>query len=104
MLLAKTNTYLSNVIESFSVDSHPLHVHHTITTTQLVFSGTVFSCVSDETYTVGFVAFDGEMTKLTKRTFSRSRSTYGKPERTLYNYHLGLKDPDQRPLPVYHNA
>ncbi|WZZ44821.1 hypothetical protein YC2023_041080 [Brassica napus] len=46
----------------------------------------VLSCVSDETDTVGFVAFDGEMTKLTKHTFSRSHSTYGKPERTLYNF------------------
>ena len=51
----------------------------------LTHAGTVSSCVSDETDTVGFVAFDGEMTKLTKHTFSRSHSTYGKPERTLYN-------------------
>ncbi|KAG5377733.1 hypothetical protein IGI04_025575 [Brassica rapa subsp. trilocularis] len=44
-------------------------------------------CVYDGTYTVGFAAFDGQMTN--QRTFSRSRATY-RPQ---------FGGPDQRPLP-----
>ncbi|WZZ74071.1 hypothetical protein YC2023_085441 [Brassica napus] len=70
-----------NVIEIFSVDSHPLHEH------QQRKGSTVSSSVCLMGRTIGFVAFDGQMTKLTN---SRSVTQLIDP---------GLEDPDQIPVP-----
>ncbi|KAF3558755.1 hypothetical protein F2Q69_00012311 [Brassica cretica] len=55
-----------NAIESFSVDFRHSHVHTAITTTQLEFSGTLSNSVGQiGQIPLGFVAFDGDMTKQT---------------------------------------
>nr|VDD08184.1 unnamed protein product [Brassica oleracea] len=69
-----------NAIESFSVDFRHSHVHTAITTTQLEFSGQI---------PLGFVAFDGDMTKQTNSC----------AEEIARLTHFKTGYPDLRPLP-----
>ncbi|KAH0853996.1 hypothetical protein HID58_092686 [Brassica napus] len=80
-----TTSPAQNAIESFSMDPHHSHVHTAITTTQYC----VHFYGSDRTNFAGFVAFDGEMTKLNNLRAAEVAQLMDP----------GLENPDQRPLP-----